>query len=72
MTVESIKEAIAELDAEQKALLTACLVEQDGAEWDRQIEEARSDVRASSKGDSISGAQIAKSPPSRAGLYPLA
>ena len=60
MTVESIKEAIAELGAEEKASLTAWLVEQDLAEWDRQmeedfspggagmalLEEAESDVRA--------------------------
>ncbi len=60
MTVESIKEAIAELGADEKASLTAWLVEQDAAEWDRQmeedfspggagtalLEEAQSDVRA--------------------------
>jgi len=39
MTVESIKEAIAELGLDEKASLTAWLVEQDTAEWDRQIEE---------------------------------
>jgi hypothetical protein len=60
MTVESIKEAISELGADEKASLTAWLVEQDAAEWDRQLEEdfspggagmalleeAQSDVRA--------------------------
>ncbi len=39
MTVESIKEAIAELSVEEKTSLTAWLVEQDAAEWDRQMEE---------------------------------
>jgi hypothetical protein len=39
MTVESIKEAIAELGAEEKTSLTAWLLEQDAAEWDRQMEE---------------------------------
>jgi len=39
MTAESIKEAISELGAEEKASLTAWLVEQGAAEWDRQIEE---------------------------------
>jgi len=39
VTVESIKEAIAELGAEEKASLTAWLVEQDAAEWDGQMEE---------------------------------
>jgi hypothetical protein len=38
MTVESIKEAITELDPKEKASLTAWLVEQDSLEWDRQIE----------------------------------
>lgn len=60
MTVESIKEAISELGSAEKASLTAWLVEQDAAEWDRQmeedfspggagmalIEEAESDIRA--------------------------
>lgn len=60
MTVESIKEAIAELRPEEKTSLTAWLLEQDAAEWDRQmeedfspggagmalLEEAESDVRA--------------------------
>lgn len=39
MTVESIKEAIAELGADEKASLTAWLIEQDRADWDRQMEE---------------------------------
>ena len=39
MTVESIKEAIAGLGTEEKASLTAWLVEQDTEEWDRQMEE---------------------------------
>jgi hypothetical protein len=39
MTVESIKEAISELGSVEKASLTAWLVEQDVAEWDRQMEE---------------------------------
>jgi hypothetical protein len=39
MTVETIKEAIAELGAEEKASLTAWLIEQDAAVWDRQMEE---------------------------------
>ena len=39
MTVESIKQAIAELPSEQKTSLTAWLVRQDLDDWDRQIEE---------------------------------
>jgi hypothetical protein len=39
VSIESIKEAIAELGAEEKASLTAWLIEQDAAEWDRQMEE---------------------------------
>jgi hypothetical protein len=39
MTVESIKEAISELGAEEKTSLAAWLIEQDAAEWDRQMEE---------------------------------
>jgi hypothetical protein len=39
MTVESIKEAISELGADEKASLTAWLIEQDASEWDRQMEE---------------------------------
>jgi hypothetical protein len=39
MTVESIKEAIAELPAEQKTSLAAWLLRQDIPEWDKQIEE---------------------------------
>jgi hypothetical protein len=39
MTVESIKEAISELGAEEKTSLTAWLLEQDAREWDRQMEE---------------------------------
>jgi len=39
MTVEAIKEAIAELGAEEKTSLAAWLIEQDAAEWDRQMEE---------------------------------
>jgi hypothetical protein len=39
MTVESIKEAIAELPAEQKTSLAAWLLQQDMGEWDKQIEE---------------------------------
>lgn len=39
MTVDAIKEAIAELGAEEKASLAAWLIEQDAAEWDRQMEE---------------------------------
>jgi hypothetical protein len=38
MTVEAIKDAIAELGAEERASLAAWLVEQDSAEWDRQME----------------------------------
>jgi hypothetical protein len=61
MTVESIKQAIAELGAEEKTSLAAWLIEQDAVEWDRQMEEdfspggagmalmeeAEADVRAS-------------------------
>ena len=39
MTVESIKQAIAELPSEQKTSLTAWLVRQDMNDWDRQIEQ---------------------------------
>ena len=39
MTVESIKQAIAELPSEQKTSLTAWLVRQDMDDWDRQIEQ---------------------------------
>ena len=39
MTVESIKQAIAELPSEQKTSLTAWLVRQDLDDWNRQIEE---------------------------------
>jgi hypothetical protein len=60
MTVESIKQAIAELGAEEKTSLATWLMEQDAAEWDRQmeadfspggagmalLEEAEGDVRA--------------------------
>jgi hypothetical protein len=60
MTVESIKQAIAELGPGEKTSLAAWLIEQDAAEWDRQMEvdfspsgpgmallaEAEADVRA--------------------------
>ena len=39
MTVEAVKEAIAELAADEKTSLAAWLIEQDAAEWDRQMEE---------------------------------
>lgn len=39
MTVESIKQAIADLPSDQKTSLTAWLVRQDMDDWDRQIEE---------------------------------
>jgi hypothetical protein len=39
MTVESTKQAIAELGAEEKTSLAAWLTEQDVAAWDRQMEE---------------------------------
>ncbi len=39
MTVEAIKEAISELGADEKTSLAAWLIEQDAAEWDRQMEE---------------------------------
>jgi hypothetical protein len=39
MTVESIKEAIAELPAEEKTSLAAWLLQQDMGEWDKQMEE---------------------------------
>lgn len=39
MTVEAIKEAIAGLEPEEKTSLTAWLLAQDAAEWDRQMEE---------------------------------
>ena len=39
MTVESIKQAIAELPAEEKTSLAIWLFQQDMEEWDRQIEE---------------------------------
>jgi hypothetical protein len=38
MTVESIKEAIAELPADEKTSLMAWLLQQDMEEWDKQIE----------------------------------
>ena len=38
MTVESIKEAIAGLPAEQKTSLAAWLIRQDLNEWDREME----------------------------------
>lgn len=39
MTVDAIKEAISELKAAEKTSLAAWLMEQDAAEWDRQMEE---------------------------------
>jgi hypothetical protein len=39
MTVDAIKEAIAELGADEKASLVAWLTQQDAAQWDRQMEE---------------------------------
>lgn len=39
MTVERIKEAIAELPADQKTSLITWLLKQDVEEWDKQIEE---------------------------------
>jgi hypothetical protein len=39
MTVEAIKEAIAELPADAKTRLAAWLLQQDMKEWDRQIED---------------------------------
>jgi hypothetical protein len=39
MTLESIKEAIAQLPADAKTQLSEWLLQQDMAEWDRQIEE---------------------------------
>ena len=39
MKVEAIKEAIAELPAEEKTRLAAWIVRQDLLEWDRQIEQ---------------------------------
>lgn len=39
MTMESIKEAIAGLPAEEKTSLAAWLLQQDMVEWDKQIEE---------------------------------
>jgi hypothetical protein len=39
MTVESIKEALAELPADEKTSLMAWLPQQDMEEWDKQIEE---------------------------------
>jgi len=60
VTVESIKQAIAELGPEEKTSLATWLIDQDEAEWDRQMEvdfspggagmallaEAEADVRA--------------------------
>ncbi|HUI43878.1 MAG TPA: hypothetical protein VL523_18100 [Terriglobia bacterium] len=39
MTIEAIKDAIAELPSDEKTRLAAWLVQQDFKEWDRQIEE---------------------------------
>jgi hypothetical protein len=39
MTVDAIKEAIAELPADAKTRLAAWLLQQDMKEWDRQIED---------------------------------
>ncbi len=39
MTLEAIKEAIAELSLGEKARLAAWLLQQDAEEWDRQIQE---------------------------------
>ena len=39
MTIEAVKQAIAELPSEQKTSLTAWLVRQDMDDWDRQIEQ---------------------------------
>ncbi len=39
MTLETIKEAIADLPRDEKARLTAWLLQQDMEEWDRQIQE---------------------------------
>lgn len=38
MTIEAIKEAIADLPAEEKTRLAAWVIEQDREEWDRQIQ----------------------------------
>jgi hypothetical protein len=39
MTVDTIKEAIADLPRDEKARLAAWLLQQDSEEWDRQIQE---------------------------------
>jgi hypothetical protein len=39
MSLETIKEAITELPRDEKARLTAWLLQQDMEEWDRQIQE---------------------------------
>ncbi|MGA3187824.1 MAG: hypothetical protein ABSF22_12010 [Bryobacteraceae bacterium] len=39
MTVEAINEAIAELGPQEKASLSAWLIEQDATEWSHQVEE---------------------------------
>ena len=39
MTVEAIKEAIAELPSDEKTSLAAWLLKQDMEEWDKQIED---------------------------------
>ncbi len=39
MTVDAIKEGISELKSAEKTSLVAWLIEQDAAEWDRQMEE---------------------------------
>jgi Arc/MetJ-type ribon-helix-helix transcriptional regulator len=39
MTIEAIKEAIADLPREEKARLAAWVIEQDREEWDRQIQD---------------------------------
>jgi hypothetical protein len=60
MTLEALKQAIAELPAEEKAALATCLNEQEMDEWDRQmqkdfspggsgirlVEKVKADVRA--------------------------
>ena len=38
MTLEALKQAIAELPAEEKAALATCLNEQEMDEWDRQMQ----------------------------------
>jgi hypothetical protein len=39
MTIEAIKEAIADLAPDEKARLAAWVIEQDREEWDRQIQD---------------------------------